>query len=801
MDIEKVLSELTLEEKAGLCSGGDFWHTKGVKRLGIPPLMLTDGPHGLRKQIGSADNLGIGCSVPSTCFPAACCTANSWDPGLLRGMGEALGEEARSERVSALLGPGLNIKRSPLCGRNFEYFSEDPCLAGKLAAGLVEGIQSRGVGACLKHFAANSQEKGRLISDSVIDERALREIYLAGFETAVRESRPWTVMCSYNQVNGVYASENRKLLTQILREEWGSDGLVVTDWGAANDRVAGLAAGEDLEMPYSGGDNDAKIVAAVRSGKLTEEQLDRAVRRVLELIERSLPALRDRRGYSPHEHHKLARRIAAESMVLLRNGGALPLKRDRSLALIGAFARKPRYQGAGSSMIAPILLDTVYDMLQAEKIEFTYAEGYRLDSAAPDEKLTEEAVRAALNAEQTVVLAGLPDGYESEGFDRAGLGLPECQNRLIERLAEVCGSRLTVVLQGGSPMAFGWGGKVNAILCAYLSGQAGGGAAVDVLYGKVNPSGKLAETWPERAEDTPCFPYYCKGSPREAQYRESLFVGYRYYDKAGVRTMYPFGHGLSYTSFEYSDLRVIPAEPADGGTVRASVRVRNTGDRAGAETVQLYVRAAGSALIRPDKELRDFKKVFLEPGGETDVTFELGKRAFSYYSVKLGDWNIEEGTYEILVGASSADIRLRGSVGVKSDHPGTAEADLRESAPAYYSVGGGVWREGIPKEQFEALYGGALPERRGDRFDINSSLGEIKDTPAGGQLLAQIASAGQQMAGGMADDPGLRKMMEAMLMDMPLRSLAMMSGGRMSLSMVEGIAAALNAGAEGGGKK
>lgn len=796
MNLKKIVSELTLEEKAGLCSGADFWKLKSIEREGIPSIMLTDGPNGLRKQNGSTEQLGMEGSVPATCFPTACCTANSWDPELMYQMGEALGEETRAEHVSVLLGPGVNIKRSPLCGRNFEYFSEDPLLAGELAAGMINGVQSKGVGTSLKHFAANNQEKNRLVCDSVIDERALREIYLPAFEIAVKKAQPRTVMCSYNKINGTYACENEKLLTKILKEEWGHEGIVVTDWGATDERTECLAAGNELEMPSSGGVNDAKIVKAVRSGALSEEKLDRAVERILALIEKSLPALKEPGSYDKKAHHQLARKVARESMVLLKNNGVLPFEKEKTFALIGAFAKEIRYQGAGSSQIVPTMLDTPYDAFKAEGIEFEYAQGYRAQDEQPDEQLIAQAVETAQKAQQVVVFVGLPDGYESEGFDRTHMHLPECQNHLVERLADVCADRMTVVFVGGAPVELLFADRVGAILSAYLGGQACGSAITDLLLGKANPCGKLAETWPLRLEDTPCHPYYCRGNERVAHYRESVFVGYRYYDTAKAPVCYPFGHGLSYTTFEYSDLKLSAEKICADETLSVQVTVKNTGETAGAEIAQLYVSGKESSLIRPEKELRAFKKVYLQPGEETVVHFELDMRAFAYYSTALEDWNVESGTYEIRVGASSRDIRLKAQVNVESLHPEVKEQDLHASAPAYYNVGSEVWKEGIPEEQFRALYAQEFPPLHPDIFDLNSTIGEVMADPIGREMIGKIPMPGifeqpkaENADGGKSSSD---KMFEAMMREMPLRSLIMLSGGKMTPDMLDQILNGIN---------
>ncbi|WP_336788979.1 beta-glucosidase [Paenibacillus sp. MMO-177] len=667
-DIQALLAEMTLEEKAGMCSGLDFWRLKGVERLGIPSIMVTDGPHGLRKQQGGTDHLGIFESVPATCFPSAAGMASSWDRELIGKVGEALGEECQAEDVAVLLGPGANIKRSPLCGRNFEYFSEDPYLSSEIAASHINGVQSQGVGTSLKHFAVNNQEHRRMGVDAVVDERTLREIYLASFEGAVRKAQPWTVMSAYNKVNGTYASENPYLLTDILKGEWGHEGLVVTDWGANNNRVDGLAAGQELEMPSSGGVNDRKIVDAVQSGHLSEEVLDRAVERILSLIFKSVDNRKPEADYDRAEHHALARKVAGETMVLLKNErNLLPLQQNHKLAVIGAFAQKPRYQGGGSSHIKPTQIDVPFEEIQklaGDAASVAYAQGYHADSDDTDESLLEQAIEAAKGADAAIIFAGLPDRYESEGYDRKHLRMPANQNQLIEAIAAVQ-SNVVVVLLGGSPVEMPWIGQAGSVLEAYLGGQAVGGAIADVLFGIVNPSGKLAETFPVKLSDNPSFLFF-PGEGNRVEYREGIFVGYRYYDTKQVKPLFPFGHGLSYTTFAYSNLLLSRKDMRDTDTLEVQVTVQNTGTRAGKEIVQLYVRDVESTVMRPTKELKGFAKVDLQPGEARAVTLTLDKRSFAYYNVLLRDWHVESGQYEILIGRSSEDIALSDTLTVES---------------------------------------------------------------------------------------------------------------------------------------
>ncbi|WP_339312120.1 glycoside hydrolase family 3 C-terminal domain-containing protein [Paenibacillus sp. FSL k6-2145] len=740
-NIKELVQRMTLEEKAGMCSGLDFWHLKGVERLGIPSIMVTDGPHGLRKQDGSADHLGLTSSVPATCFPSAAGLASSWDKELARQVGVALGEECQAEDVAVLLGPGVNIKRSPLGGRNFEYFSEDPLLSTQMATGHIQGVQSQGVGTSLKHFAVNNQEERRMSIDAVVDERTLREIYLASFEGAVKDGQPWTVMCSYNKVNGTYAGENEWLLTDILKDEWGHEGLVVSDWGAVNERADALAAGLELEMPTSGGIGERKVIDAVESGQLSLDKLDRAVERLLTLIFNAVDQKQDGATYNKDEHHQLARKVAAESMVLLKNEeGILPLGREGEVALIGAYARKPRFQGGGSSHINPTKVDDIVEemtQVAGEGVTFSYAPGYRIEADDVDETLMHEAVQAAQSADTAVVFVGLPDRYESEGYDRAHLRLPDNHIRLIEEIAKVQ-SRVVVVLSNGSPVEMPWLPQVQAVLEAYLGGQAVGGAIADLLYGEVNPSGKLAETFPAKLSHNPSYLNF-PGEGDHVDYREGIFVGYRYYDKKELEPLFPFGYGLSYTTFEYADLKVDRTELTDQDEVNVQVRVTNTGDRAGKEIIQLYVSDVESTVIRPVRELKAFAKVALEPGESKVVSFTLNKRSFAYYNVNMKDWHVETGEFDIQVGSSSRDIHVHTRVNVEST----------------------------------ATF---LPT-----YTRNSTLGDIQRDPAHKKLLDQALQQFQEASGFGGDDAGDHAdMMDAMMKYMPLRALVAFSGGAMT---------------------
>ena len=652
-NLKELVSQMTLEEKAGMCSGLDFWHLKSVDRLGIPSVMVSDGPHGLRKQDDKADHLGINESIKAVCFPPAVLSACSFDRDLLMELGDTVGKEAQATDVSVVLGPAVNIKRSPLCGRNFEYYSEDPYLAGESAAAFIDGVQSHHVGTSIKHFAANNQELNRMSCSSEVDERTLREIYLPAFETAVKKSQPYTVMCSYNKINGTYSSENPWLLTEVLRDEWGFEGYVMSDWGAVNERVPGLKAGLDLEMPASGGLTDREIVAAVQDGSLDESVLDQAVERILRITFTWLDN-REEQDFTLEADHETARRIAEESMVLLKNENILPLTPSENVVFIGGFAKKPRYQGGGSSHINSFRVDSAIDAVRGIA-EVSYVEGFSSSKDIYDEKLAAEAVEAAKKADKAVIFAGLPDSFESEGYDRSHMRLPECQDRLIREIAEVQPNTI-VVLHNGSPVEMPWKDDVKGLLEAYLGGQAGGSAVVNILYGKVNPSGKLAETLPLKLSDNPS---YLNFAEREkVNYSEGVFVGYRYYDAKEMEVAFPFGHGLSYTTFKYSNLKLDRTEMTDQDTLTVSVDVTNTGSRAGKEVVQLYVSDRTGSVRRPLKELKGYEKVSLEPGETKTVTMTLDKRSFAWYSTELHDWYAASGEYEILIGASSRDIRL-----------------------------------------------------------------------------------------------------------------------------------------------
>jgi beta-glucosidase len=667
-DIQALISQMTLREKVSMCTGVDFWHLKSIDRLGIPRIRVGDGPHGLRKQIGDDGHMGLGPSVPATCFPAGATLASSWDRGLIREVGSALGKEAQAQGISVLLGPGVNIKRSPLCGRNFEYYSEDPLLSSELATAYIEGVQSEGVGTSLKHYLANNQEHHRMTTNAIIDERALREIYLTSFENAVKRGKPWTVMASYNRVNYEFVSESPFFLQEVLRKEWGFDGVVVSDWGAIDERHEALAAGLDLEMPCSLGFGENKLLHAIEHEQLSQAQLDQAVERVLKLIFRAASHKKKGSEFNQRLHHALARKAAAEGIVLLKNEGSiLPLPKDKKIALIGAFAKQPRYQGGGSSHVNPLQLDNLYDEMACElggEDRIVYAAGYDLQVEMPHTGLIEDAKEAARKADYAVLMVGLPDRYESEGYDRTHLRIPDDHRTLIEETAKVQ-PNLVVILSNGAPIEMPWLGKAKGLLEGYLGGQAAGSALMDVLFGNVNPSGKLAETFPVKLSDNPSYLYF-PGDGNMVEYKEGIFVGYRYYDSKEREPLFPFGYGLSYTDFEYSNLSVSSEAVKDTDELTVQATVKNIGDRTGKEIAQLYVSDLASSIRRPLKELKGFEKVELQPGEEKTVSFTLNKRAFAYYNTEIKDWHVETGDYEILIGKSSREIELKHKISVQS---------------------------------------------------------------------------------------------------------------------------------------
>ena len=762
-NIQELIEKMTLEEKAGLCSGLDFWHTKPVGRLGIPSIMMTDGPHGLRKQGESADHMGLNTSVPATCFPTASALACSFDTALIQSLGTALGEECQAENVSIILGPGANIKRSPLCGRNFEYLSEDPCLAGEMAAAYIEGVQSEGVGTSLKHFAANNMETNRMTGDSVVDERTLREVYLAGFEKAVTKAQPWTVMCAYNRLNGTFCSENSRLLTEILKEEWGHEGFVVSDWGAVNERPQGLATGMELEMPFSGGENDQKIVDAVKNGRLSEKALDKAVTRILKIVFRAVDSKKENAAYDREAHHALAKRIAEECAVLLKNEDSiLPLKKCGKIGIIGGFAKEPRYQGGGSSHINPNIVDVPLDCIRdtvGGDAEILYAQGCQSDeksgtfsntvfqskSDIADEQLIAQAVEVALKSDVAVIFAGLPESYESEGFDRQHMRLPDGQNKLIEA---VCAAQknTVLVLSNGSPIEMPWICSVKAVLECYLGGQAFGGAVTDLLFGIANPCGRLAESFPKKLSDNPSHLNFY-GDTKHVEYREGLFVGYRYYDAKQIKPLFPFGYGLSYTTFEYADLRLDKDVLREDETLTVSLQVKNTGTTAGKEVVQLYVSELSPLVIRPQKELKGFTKVLLAPSEQKTVSFVLDRRAFAHYCVEKKGWIADSGVYRIIAAKSSAEPVLEKTVRVESGRK----------------------------------------EKR--QYDMNTTLGELEKDSDSAEVVIELMGA---IAVAMGFPQGMDAGLTQLFRYSPLRQFVLLSGGSFSQKQMKALLNKLN---------
>lgn len=782
-EAEQLVAKMTLEEKASLCSGKDFWTSKPVERLGVRSFMLTDGPHGLRKQKGEADHLGLNESVPSTCFPTAVTTACAFDTELMNEIGVALAEECLENEVGVLLGPAINIKRSPLCGRNFEYVSEDPLLAGETAAALIAGIQSKNVGVSVKHYLANNQEKRRMVSDSIIDSRALREVYLRAFEIAIKKSQPWTLMCSYNKINGTYASDNKYFMSDIPRGEWGYEGAIVTDWGAMNDRVEAIKAGLDLEMPSCCGLRDTQIVKAVQAGELDEADVDKCVARMTAIA--LMTAENKKASFDKEAHDILARRAARESAVLLKNDGILPVSKSAKVAVIGEFAAKPRYQGAGSSKINPIKITSVCDEFKKQNINFIYSQGYDVASDKIDEEKLKIAVETAKKADIVFAFVGLPDSYESEGFDRKHMRLPESHIRLIEELHKI-NDNVVAVLYAGSVVEMDWLDKVRGLLLVGLSGQNNGGVCYDLLFGDFSPCGKLAESYPFKVSDNPSNKYFAMDT-YVVQYRESIYVGYRYYDKAGKNVQFPFGYGLSYSTFEVKDLTLSTNTIDDTEKVVISAIVTNSGTMAAKQVVQLYVAPPVSKIFKPIRELRAYKKIDLKAGESKEIIFELDKSAFAYWNVNINDWHAESGIYTIEIGNSSRDIVISTQIQVKS----TIKAEVpnySKSAPAYYLLKDEELN--IPKDDFEKILGQAVPSEPTEKpFTINSSIGQIRACKLG-RLVAYFAKKGTTKA--LGDVEEIQPMIDAMLYDMPIRALIMGTNGAISLKQLDGFVDMLN---------
>lgn len=776
MKHEELLLKLTLEEKAALLSGKTVWQTRDIPRFKIPSVFLSDGPHGIRRQAGSGDHLGLNASLKATCFPTAAAIANSWDPELGEEIGKALGEEAAAQNVNIVLGPGLNMKRSPLCGRNFEYFAEDPYLAGKMAAAYIRGIQSQGVYACPKHFAVNSQEERRMAMNAVVDERTLREIYLTGFEIAVREGNAKAIMTSYNEVNGEYANENKKLLLDILRKEWGFDGLVVTDWGGSNDHVKGVMCQSDLEMPAPGLDSARELVTAVNEGRLSMKDIDLCVDHVLDaVLDLKQKAEEKKSVFDEKAHHALARKAAAESAVLLKNeDNILPLKPGTRIALIGDFAFVPRYQGAGSSMVNPFNVESMEQLIDEYDLQVIgKAHGYTRNGE-PDADLEKEALEAAAGADVVLYCFGLDEVSESEGKDREHMRLPQNQLRLLNELVKV-NENIVGILSAGSSIEMSWQYDLKSILHSYLGGEAGAGAILDILTGKINPSGRLAETYPLRYEDTPAFQYY-PASERTSEYREGPFMGYRYYDTSMVLFRYPFGYGLSYTEFAYSALEV------DEKGVQLTVT--NVGERDGAEVVQLYVGFPDSVVFRPQKELKGFQKVFLKAGESKRVHIPFDDKTFRYWNVKTGQWEIEEGEYLLMVGASVSDIRLSGKLWVAGT---TKEIPYeKKKLPSYYS--GRISNVGA--EEFEVLLGHPVPDGKWKgELGINDAICQMYYAKSRlARLVYRILTDKIKKSEGKGK-PDLNLLF---IYNMPFRGIAKMTGGAASMEMARGIVDMVN---------
>ncbi len=748
--IKALISEMTLEEKAGILSGEDFWHTKAVKRLDIPEIMVSDGPAGLRKQ----DIVeGVLTTVPCTCFPSESLLACSWDTELIERLGKAMGLEAVHEGVNVILGPGCNIKRSPVCGRNFEYLSEDAYLSGTIAGHLIKGIQATGTGTSLKHYIANNQEHRRLSVNAVIDERALREIYLKSFEVAVKIGKPWTVMCSYNRVNGEYVCESRKLLTDILRNEWGFDGVVVSDWGAVNDRVACLKAGLDLEMPSSGMVNTQKIIDAVNNEVLDMETLDKSVERVLELIfkaveKKTLNISDDIKSIN----HKKAGKIAGECIVLLKNEQKiLPILQKEEIAFIGMFARNSRFEGGGSSHVIPTCVESAYEeMCRLLGRNIPFAPGYHLNSDIADEELINEAKEIASGVQKVIIFAGLPESYESEGYDRKHMEIPASHSSLINEISKV-NRNVIVVLSNGAPVTMPWIDNTKAVMEGYLWGQAGAGAVCELLLGISNPCGKLAESFPAILEHNPSYLNF-PGENDEVHYRESLFVGYRYYDKKKIKPQFCFGHGLSYTNFEYGSLILDPQVFDESEEIVFRFKIKNTGDRQGKEIYQVYVKSLESSVNRPVKELKKFGKLELMPGEEQEVSVKLDRFSFSHFCTQKQAFRVEEGEFEILIGASSEDIRLTAGIKINS------------------------------RDKVKRIY------------HKNSTIGDIKEIPMGkklfGELEEKYPEAFEMIFNGMEDDGSDFK--DRMIYYTVLRSLVYFSKGLISEKKIEELLEKLN---------
>ena len=774
-----LINKMTLEEKAALMSGKGFWETVDSKRLGIPSIFLSDGPHGIRKQAGNADHLGLNASVPATCFPTASAMANTWNPQMIKAIGQYLGKEAKAQDVNIVLGPGLNIKRSPLCGRNFEYFSEDPYLSGRMAAGLIEGIQSEGVGACPKHYAVNSQELRRMSNDSILDERTLREIYTTGFEIAVKEGKAKSIMTSYNKVNGVYANEHELLLQSMLVDEWGFDGIVVSDWGASNDHAEGVRVGSHLEMPTTGNDGKRLLLEAIKKGTLTEEVLNERVDTLLDMV-LELSTQKDskeKKDFDVDEHHNKAKQAAEECIVLLKNEQSLlPLKKETKIAIIGDFAKQPRYQGAGSSQVNPTKIDNALDVISKMNIELLgYAQGFTRNGSS-DARLKQEALELAKQAEVVVLYLGLSEIEESEGLDREHMVLANNQVELLKDISKF-NENIVVVLSAGCAIEMPWLAHTKALVHGYLPGQAGAESILNVLYGEICPSGRLAETYPLKYEDTPCAKYY-PGLEKTSEYRESIFVGYRYYETVGVPTLFPFGYGLSYTTFSYSNLKVTK----EG----VQVTVTNTGKVVGAEVVQMYVSMKESKIFRAIRELKGFTKVYLEPGESIEVELPFDDKTFRFFHVKTKQWEVEGGTYYVQIAKNAHEVVLEEAIqleGTTTEFPYNKE-QLKE----YYT---GQIKD-VSDGSFEALLGHKIPESKWDRqksLGLNDTISQMYYAKS---WLARMVIKIITRLKDNSIKKGTPNLNILFIYNMPFRAIAKMMGGAVSMNMVEAILEMVN---------
>lgn len=775
---ESIIKQMTLMEKASMMSGKDFWQTLDIERLGIPSMRMSDGPHGIRKQAGENDHLGLNASIPATCFPTAATISNSWDIQLAEEVGQCLGEEALVQGVNVLLGPGLNIKRSPLCGRNFEYFSEDPYLSGKMAAGYVRGIQSKGVAACPKHFAVNSQETQRMSSDSVLDERTFREIYTTGFEIAVKEGKAKSIMSSYNKINGAYANENKHLLQDILVKEWGFDGFVVSDWGASNDHAKGVEAGSHLEMPTTGADGCKLIIDAIRNGTLKESVLDERVDKLLEIIfELVGKKVKASDKFDVKGHHLVAQKAAEESIVLLKNENSiLPLSSKAKVAIIGDFAKNMRYQGAGSSIVNPTKLDNILAEVKQQQLAVVgYEQGF-VRTGQRDEALKQAAAELAKQADIVLMFMGLDELAETEGQDRAHMKMAKNQCEVLEAVSKV-NSNVVVILSAGSPVEMQWMANAKAVVHGYLAGQAGAGAILNILTGKVCPSGKLSETYPMVYKDTPANRYW-PGEQKNAQYREAIYVGYRYYDSVGIPVCFPFGYGLSYTSFEYSQLEITEKE--------VSLTVKNTGKTDGAEIVQLYIGIENSKIFRPTKELKGFAKVFLKAGESKKVIIQLDDKAFRYFNVKTNSWEVEDGIYTIMVGANIKDIRLSGKITMKGTNAPMPYD--KEKLPSYFKAD----ILNVSDEEFSTLLGKKVPESEWDMnkpLEMNDAVCQMYYAKTGlARLVYKILTHIKETS----KKKGKPNLNVYFIYSIPFRGIAKMTGGAVSMDMAEAMRTMVN---------